>query len=65
MLRAGPRAILSHQTATEADSLIDVRGKLIHVTWLSDVADGQTKAPGGPWWPARGASAGGDADALG
>jgi len=32
VLRAGPRAILSHQTAAELDGLVDVRGKPIHVT---------------------------------
>ena len=32
VLRAGPRAILSHQTAAELDGLINVRTKLIHVT---------------------------------
>lgn len=31
-LRAGPRAILSHQTAAELDGLIEGRSKLIHVT---------------------------------
>jgi len=32
VLRAGPRAILSHETAAELDGLIDVHGKLIHVS---------------------------------
>ncbi len=32
VLRAGPWAILSHQTAAELDGLIDVGSKLIHVT---------------------------------
>jgi hypothetical protein len=31
-LRAGPRTILSYQTAAEIDGLIDMRTKLIHVT---------------------------------
>jgi len=32
VLRAGPRAILSHETAAELDGLVDRRSKLIHVT---------------------------------
>jgi hypothetical protein len=32
MLRAGPRSILSHETAAELDGLLDKRSKLIHVT---------------------------------
>jgi len=32
VLRAGPRAILSHETAAELDGLLDKRSKLIHVT---------------------------------
>jgi hypothetical protein len=32
VLRAGPRAILSHQTAAEIDGLMDVRRRPIHVT---------------------------------
>jgi predicted transcriptional regulator of viral defense system len=32
VLRAGPRAILSHETAAELDGLLDKHGKLIHVT---------------------------------
>jgi hypothetical protein len=32
VLRAGPRAILSHETAAELDGLIDKPGRLIHVT---------------------------------
>jgi hypothetical protein len=32
VLRAGPRAFLSHETAAELDDLLDKRSKLIHVT---------------------------------
>jgi hypothetical protein len=32
VLRAGPRAILSHETAAELDGLVEKRSKLIHVT---------------------------------
>jgi hypothetical protein len=32
VLRAGPRAILSHETAAELDGLLDRRSKAIHVT---------------------------------
>jgi hypothetical protein len=32
LLRAGPRSILSHETAAELHGLIDRRGKLVHVT---------------------------------
>lgn len=32
VLRAGPRSILSHETAAELDGLLDRRSKLIHVT---------------------------------
>ena len=32
VLRAGPRAILSHETAAELDGLVDKRSKMIHVT---------------------------------
>ena len=32
VLRAGPQAILSHETAAEVDCLLDKRSKLLHVT---------------------------------
>jgi very-short-patch-repair endonuclease len=32
VLRAGPRAILSHETAAELDGLVDKHSKLLHVT---------------------------------
>ncbi len=32
VLRAGPRAILSHETAAELDGLVDRPGKLVHLT---------------------------------